>query len=256
MVIIVFCLDSHSLVLEGTDMIDLDLELIQQQAIEAYPNEAIWFVTDDGCYQVENIHEDPENFFLASAADSLQAIQNNLKAVIHSHCDGYPVPSAEDMRLHEKLAVPCGILETNGISATEISWMSKLLKPLEGRSFMHGISDCFSIVKDYYTLRGVNLEEVPRDWLWWEKGDNFLEELFSSRGFVEVQANEAREGDAWVAQIRGPVIHHCGILLGNDLILHHPGSGDPVDRTKLSIQEPIYRYLPYIKKFLRHKELA
>lgn len=235
-------------------MFNLDMGLIQEQAIASYPNEAVWLITEkDGCYQVDNVHEDPQEYFRVSAGDSLTATRNGLLAVLHSHCDGHPVPSAADISLREKLGVPCGILNTDGATISEITWMSDAIAPLEGRTFAHGTSDCFSIVKDYYSLQGIKLADVPRDWMWWENGQNLLDELFESRGFREVPSSEAKEGDVWFAQVRGPVIHHCGILLANDLILHHPGAGEPIDHSKLSIKEPIYRYLPYIKKFLRYE---
>jgi proteasome lid subunit RPN8/RPN11 len=235
----------------------VDVELLRKEAVAAYPNETLWLVTEaKGCYQVENIHEDPENFFRAPAQDSAAAMQEGLLAVVHSHCDQAEVPSQQDMELQMKLQVPCGILSTDGENSSQILWYSDEVQPLEGRSFSHGVADCYSIVKDYYKLKGVDLGEVPRSWQWWETGDNFLEELFEDFGFYEISASEVREGDVWLAQIRSPVIHHCGIILDNDLILHHPGSHDPIDRTKLSIKEPIYRYLPHIKKFLRHHDYS
>lgn len=238
-------------------MFNLNLELIRKQAEATYPEEAVWFVTESkGLYQVENIHEDPENFFRVSSLDSLKATQEGLLAVIHSHCDGDPVPSAADMSLQIRLDVPCGILNTDGTNTSAITWMDGNLQPLERRPFIHGIADCYSVVRDYYRMNSVELPEVPRDWQWWEEGNNFLEDLFAEFGFYEVSADEAREGDMWFAQIRGPVLHHCGILLDNDLILHHPGSGEPIDLSKLSVIEPVYRYLPYIKKFLRHYDYS
>lgn len=236
---------------------EIDLELIREQAKAAYPNEAVWLLTEKGgLYQVDNVHEQPSSFFKVSAHDSMVATMEGLKAVIHSHCDGYPVPSAEDMQLFDNLRIPCGIVETDGVNCTAINWMVDEVQPLEGRPFSHGTADCFSIVRDYYRLKGIDVADVPRNWLWWEEGENLLDELFQSRGFFEIPANQAREGDVWFAQVRGPVIHHCGILLDNDLILHHPGSGDPIDPSKLSVREPMFRYMPYFKKFLRHKELA
>lgn len=236
-------------------MFNLNMVQLAKEAEAAYPNEAVWFVTEArGCYQVENIHEDPANFFRTSSLDSLEAVQGVLLAVIHSHCDGYPVPSEEDMRLQLKLEVPCGIVNTDGTHTSEVHWMADEIQPLEGRSFAHGTADCYSVVRDYYRTKGITLPEVPRSWQWWEEGNNFLEDLFDEFGFYEVKADQAREGDMWFAQIRGPVLHHCGILLANDLILHHPGSGEPLDPSKLSVKEPIYRYLPYINKFLRHKD--
>lgn len=226
-------------------------EQIQLEAIAAYPKEAVWLVTESGTYQVENIHEQPEEFFAVSLQDTLAAQENGLLRVIHSHCDGHAVPSAADMRTQMLMGVPWGVLNTNGEVATGIQWWGEDSIPsLEGRSFIHAISDCYSLVRDYYRLQGREVEDVPRDWQWWESSD-LLSESFSGLGFVEISASEAREGDAWISQMRNLTPHHCGIILDNDLILHHPGSGYPVDQGKLSVIEPIYRYLPYIVKYVR-----
>lgn len=236
-------------------MFDLDVEKLREEAKEAYPLEAVWLITEaKGCYQVENVHETPEHFFRVSARDSATASLEGLLGVIHTHCDEPEVPSKADMELQIKLGVPCGIISTDGENASDILWHTDEIQPLEGRSFAHGVADCYSVVRDFYRLNGVELPEVPRNWQWWEEGDNFLEELFEEFGFYEVSDKEVREGDMWFAQIRSPVLHHCGIMLDNDLILHHPGSHEPIDRTKISLKEPVYRYLTHIKKFLRHHD--
>ena len=101
---------------------EIDLELIREQAKAAYPNEAVWLLTEKGgLYQVDNVHEQPSSFFKVSAHDSMVATMEGLKAVIHSHCDGYPVPSAEDMQLFDNLRIPCGI-ETMALIA--INWLT------------------------------------------------------------------------------------------------------------------------------------
>lgn len=235
------------------------LNQIKLEAIEAYPYEAIWFLTKmGGLYQVENIHPEPEEHFSVSGMDSLQAQKEGLLAVIHSHCDKPEVPSKLDMELQERLAIPCGIISTNGKMATNINWLGDQSQPLIGRTFAHGTADCYSIVRDYYfQKKGVVLQDVPREWQWWNSGEeNYLADLFASRGFYEIPMSQAKEGDVALIRVRGPVIHHCGVVVGNDLLLHHPGADEPVDKSKLSIEEPIYRYLPYVEKFVRFKELC
>lgn len=235
-------------------MITLEQELlIRQQAIETFPEEGVWLVTEKGCRQVENIHEHPTKFFQVSPEDSLKASREGLLAVIHSHCEGTAAPSAEDMALFEQLQIPCGILSTDGESTSDFVWMTNDIPELEGRGFIHGVSDCFSLARDYYRLQGIELDYIPRDWNWWATGDNLIEDLFEANGFYEISKDEAREGDGWLCQIRGDVIHHCGIYLGNELILHHPGANQPIDSSKLSVKEPIFRFLPYITKFVRYR---
>lgn len=224
---------------------------IRLEAVDAYPKEAVWLVTEEGTYRVENTHEDPEHFFTVSFQDTMAAHKKGLLKVIHSHCNGEAVPSAEDMQTQILMGIPWGVLNTNGDSATPITWWGEDAIPdLEGRPFIHGISDCYSLVRDYYRLQGREVGEVPRDWQWWESSD-LLTDSFKGLGFIEIEASEVQEGDTWVSQMRNKTPHHCGIILSNDLILHHPGSASPIDKGKLSVIEPIYRYLPYIVKYLR-----
>lgn len=227
-------------------------ELISQQALLAYPEEAVWLVTETGVTQVKNIHPDPKNFFSVSAKDTLEANKAGLKAVIHSHCDGEAAPSKADMESQVLSGIPWGVLNTDGHNVSEITWWGeKDIPPLVGRTFAHGVSDCYSLVRDYYRLKGVELAEVPRDWLWWEDGGDLITESFEGLGFVQVPMHSALPGDVWISQVRSKHPQHCGILLDDELILHHPGSSQSVDRTKLSVIEPIYRYMPYITMFLR-----
>lgn len=224
---------------------------IQAAALAAYPKEAVWIVTGDEVHQVDNVHEDPFNFFRVSLEDTVKYQRKGITAVLHSHCNQAAVPSKDDMVTQILLGIPFGVVSVDGQSVSQITWWGeKEIPALEGRPFIHGVSDCYSVVRDYYRLQGKALQEVPRDWLWWESED-LISRLFLDVGFVPVDAKDAVEGDAWIAQVRGKTPHHCGILLDNDTILHHPGSTQPMDFAKISIIEPIYRYLPYITKFLR-----
>lgn len=142
------------------------------------------------------------------------------------------------------------------VVASDVTWWGVSdIPPLEGRKFAHGASDCYTLVLDYYRLhRGVDIGDVPRDWTWHEDGQDYFDALFEDKGFVEVPLSEAREGDALLICYRGTMPQHCGILLGTDRILHHPGSSNPIDGRKLSVVEPIGRYTRYIKRVLRLTE--
>jgi len=227
---------------------------IRQQAIEAYPLEAVWLITEDGCRHVENIHEDPENFFSISEADSRYAMARGLLAVVHSHPSNIAAPSASDMQSQINTAVPWGIVGTDGVDATRIAWWGNGTpkQPLVGRQFRHGISDCYSLIRDYYEEeKGVDLLEFPRDWEWW-KDQNLLVEGFPLAGFTRIDASEAEPGDVWLAQIASDVACHCGILLEDSLALHQVCSRNPVDDSRLSVREPIFRYQRYITHWLRY----
>lgn len=228
---------------------------IRKEAIACYPEEGVWLITSKGCRQVKNTHKDPNNFFKVGLKDLCKAERDGLLAVVHSHPDKPDVPSAADMQSQINTAVPWGILTCSSEASGRIRWWGLPTdRPLIGRSFSHGINDCYSLVKDYYKQEmGIELPEFPRDWDWWNKGQDLLMEGFSKANFKEIPKCEVKPGDAWLAKIRGGVVHHCGVYIGHGLMIHQMGhAGKCVDESKLSAREPIVRYEKFICKWLRY----
>lgn len=232
-------------------------EQIRAEAIAEYPREAVWFITSKGCHHVDNIHEDPEHYFEVSERDTRAAMSEGLLAVVHSHPNGIAAPSASDMRQQIGTAVPWAIVITDGVAAQEIVWWGKGVPkaPLLGRTFRHGITDCYALIKDYYDVElGIELPEFPRDWEWWDTDENLFEDGFIEAGFVRIDASEIRPGDVWLAQVgNAGVANHGGVLIENDLMLHQIGSREAVDYSRPSAREPIYRYLRHITHWLRYE---
>lgn len=235
------------------------LEQIREEAITAYPLEAAWLITKKGCKQVANIASDPENFFDISEKDVAKATKEGLLAVVHSHTNDKHYPSEQDMHGQVHTQVPWGIVTTDGVGATSIRWWGTKdpaqVSDLLDRGFAHGTSDCYALVRDYYLVKfGITLPEFPREWKWWTTDKNTLEEGFPSAGFVEITQEQAEEGDVWLAYLSDNTLCHCGIYAGNGLAHHHPGCNKPVDEGHKAVITPIFRYMPYIGKWLRHKD--
>jgi cell wall-associated NlpC family hydrolase len=231
-------------------------EQIAAQALAGYPLECVWLITGAGCRQVDNVAGDPRATFRIARADMLQAQAEGLLAVVHSHPDTPDRPSAADMRGQLATGVPWGIIATDGAVCTPITWWGDgvPVPPLVGRGFRHGVTDCYSIIRDYYRLeRGVTLPEYPRDWEWWEQGGNLYQQGFAAAGFVPIAGSQAAPGDVWIAQLRSPVPNHGGVLLERGLALHHPSSHQPVDPSRLSVREPIARWQAHIVLWLRYQ---
>lgn len=236
-------------------MFEAHIDQIKAEAIAAFPREAVWLITKEGCYQAENIHEDPESFFAVAEIDTRRAMARGLLAVVHSHPSNIAAPSASDMQGQINTAVPWGIVATDGVACSDAVWWGPGvdIQPLVGRGFRHGTADCYAIIKDYFLLeKGVGLPEFPRDWLWWEKGETHFVDGFPKAGFVRIDASEARPGDVWLAQIKSDTPNHGGVLLEDELTLHQPGGKVPVELSKLSVREPIFRYQRYITHWLRY----
>ena len=237
-------------------MFDEHYAKIKSQAIAGYPQECVWLITNAGCRKARNIADEPEKTFRVSKAAMIKAQADGLLAVVHSHPDFPDCPSESDMRGQINTGVPWGIIATNGNECTPIIWWGDgvALAPLVGRGFRHGVTDCYSIIRDYYQLeRGITLPEFPRNWEWWMQGGDLYSCGFKGAGFVPIDARDAREGDVWIAQLRSPVPNHGGVLLDRGLALHHPSSHLPVDPSRLSVREPIARWQSHVVLWLRYQ---
>ncbi|MCB8889922.1 Mov34/MPN/PAD-1 family protein [Vreelandella malpeensis] len=237
-------------------MFDQYAEEIRAAALEAYPLEAVWLITADGCRQVPNVADDPAATFRVASRDMAAAQAAGLLAVVHSHPDYPDCPSEADMRGQQTSGMPWGIVATDGEQTTPIRWWGvegAERAPLVGRGFVHGIHDCYGLIRDYYAEElDVVLPDVPRSWEWWLAGQDLYQDGFAAAGFRRISAEEARPGDMWLAQLRSPVPSHGGVLLEHGLALHHPCGRFAVDPSRLSVREPLGRWLPYITHWMRH----
>lgn len=94
--------------------------------------------------------------------------------------------------------------------------------PYVNRPFLHGIFDCYTLVRDFYRREwGLWLPaNIQRTYGWWEQGDNLYVDGAPKYGFV--QAADVKRHDLIVMKL-GPVPNHGAIYLGDGKILHHIG---------------------------------
>ena len=90
------------------------------------------------------------------------------------------------------------------------------------RPFLHGIFDCYSMVRDFYLREwGQWLPaNIQRTYGWWDQGDNLYVDGAPQYGFEPV--NDLQRHDLIVMKF-GPVPNHGAIYLGNNKVLHHVG---------------------------------
>lgn len=141
--------------------------------------------------------------------------------VVHSHCGTPPDPSQADLVGCEKSRVPWLIVNPL-TQAHRVIEPSGYVAPLRGRPFVHGVFDCYSIIRDYY--REVLDTEIPdfdRAEEWWEKGFNLYMDNFEKAGFVQVQIEDLKSHDVVIMQCRSAVPNHAGIYIGDGKILQH-----------------------------------
>lgn len=238
---------------------------IKEEAIAAYPEEAVWLITPNECRLVVNKAEDKLNTFKVDKRTLSAAYKRGLLAVVHSHTDAFPCPSASDMKSQMLGSVPWGIISTNGSTTSDVLWFGDQVEKanLVNRSFCHGVTDCYSLIRDFYSIElNIALPEFPRDWEWWNKEQNLYLDGFPKAGFIQLDCEdvktgklEPKKGDVWLAMIRSQVPNHGGVYVENEIILHHVTSEHAVDRNRLSSKEPIHRWMPFITHWLRHEDL-
>lgn len=222
----------------------LDLAASTDEEIGGYINQEGQFI------RLENHAVDKKNEF------THRWLPKEAKAIVHSHPGGPHYPSEQDMRSQLSLQIPSGIAAVSD-AGRELFWFGDEVPvpPLIGRGFRHGVTDCYSLIRDFYKLTvKINLPQFPRGWKWWKDGQCLYEMGFGPAGFSEVPLLEMQPGDGFLMCIRSNTPNHAGVYLGAGLILHHlTSAGDGVDPSRLSMREPLGKWAKLITKVVRHE---
>ncbi|MDC9606633.1 C40 family peptidase [Xenorhabdus griffiniae] len=160
--------------------------------------------------------------------------QGTLVAIVHSHPDATTQPSQLDIAQCDLSQVPWVIASwPEGDIRTVMP--TEGIKPLIGRPFVHGIWDCYAIVRDWYrSERGISIPDFARTDGWWERGENLYMKHYAAAGFVLCHG-ELQAGDVIIMQVQADEPNHAGLYLGDGLMLHHLYG-------QLSKREPYHGY--------------
>ena len=208
---------------------------IEAHAREQYPNESCGVVIKGVYRPCENVAPDPLNDF--EIGEHQVYLADGLEAIVHSHPGGPDHPTHSDMESQIATAVPWVILPLNEDQFGEpILWGEGVeIPPIIGREFKHGVTDCYSLIRDVYRLgkdklaeqgiswpfEPIELPEFPRDDAWWNLDQNLYIDNFEKAGFVRVKREEVQPGDIFMCKIRSKVENHAGVLIDDGLVLHH-----------------------------------
>ena len=191
-------------------------------------------------YPCNNLSMSSYQCFVLDPEDYVKADNTGeITAIIHSHPATPPTPSQADLVGCENSNLPWhivnrkteqwGYCEPNGYKA-----------PLLGREWVWGVTDCWSLVRDWYReekqieLKDYQRSMTPEEFL----KNPLFEEYATQTGFRELEPNEAlQEGDVLLMSILHPTLNHVAIFLG-DMVLHHLAD-------RLSCREP---YSPWLLK--------
>jgi proteasome lid subunit RPN8/RPN11 len=247
----------------------------KDHARREYPKESCGLIVKGKYYACENIADDPArhdegnvncgcqlcSFEINPKVYATYEMRGPIDVVVHSHPNGPYYPSLADMEGQALTAKTWAILCLDEERAFDkpVMWGGDLpIPPIVGREFMHGITDCYAIIKDAYALgkdklaeQGVvwpflpiTLPDCPREDAWWEGERDLYEENFEKAGFIEV--TDPKPGDVFLMKIRSSKNNHGGLLVGEGLILHHLPS-------RLSRREPAGLWGRQASKWLRYK---
>lgn len=203
---------------------------VHAHAARDYPREACGVVVvqrgRERYIPCRNVAESAEHFVIEPEDYARAEDMGEVTAIAHSHPNGPAAPSQADLVSCETSGLPWLIVGHPNGAVAEIS-PSGYRAPLVGRQFVHGVLDCYSIVRDHYQqeLR-LDLPDFERPDLWWEKGGDLYRRHLTDAGFVEVDRSpidptKLRQHDVIIMQIGSPVPNHAAVHLGGGVILQH-----------------------------------
>lgn len=168
-----------------------------------------------------NLAVDPGAEFVMDPADRAAAEDaGEVVAVVHSHPGATSEPSEADLQGCAADCVPWHIVGLPVLDWRQITppgWRV----PLVGREFEYGLTDCYTLIRDWYRQeRGVLLPDFPRRDGDFAAGRSLYENGFELAGFAAC-LTPPEPGDILLMRLAAPVPDHGAVYLGGDTILHH-----------------------------------
>lgn len=164
----------------------------------------------------DQFHLDPLDY--AAAEDAGEVV-----AVVHSHPSTPPVPSQSDMVAIERSDLPWWIVNPHTGGWSDELRPCGYKAPLIGRQWVWGITDCWSLVRDWYAENGVQLRDWERPVTHREFEQRpMFEGCWRETGFRDLGDDpNLKPGDLILMAMHNRHVNHCGVYIGDDMILHH-----------------------------------
>ena len=103
-----------------------------------------------------------------------------------------------------------------------------------GRQWEYGKQDCFSLLRDYYQLLGIEIPDFPRPESL-ERTESIFLKHAKAVGFERVLFEDRKPHDVLIMKLGTKTPMHAAIYVGRDRILHQRMNG-------ISAVEPLRQY--------------
>ena len=171
---------------------------------------------------IKNVAPDPANFFRLEAAPYLELFQSGkIVAIYHSHAAGKNGFSEADRVGAEETKIPAYLyeVETDTITAyTPTGYRA----PILGRTYLPGVNDCYSLVRDYLAENGItSVPLIPRNSEDMVAGLSNMRDLWLEAGFHRV-AEATKPLDVILMTMRSSTgrPNHMAVMTKDHTMLH------------------------------------
>ena len=189
-------------------------------------------------YPCNNLSTYSQQCFILAPEDYVKAdALGEITAIVHSHPVTPPSPSQAD-----KVSCEQSGLKWHIVNPKTETWgycePTGYKPPLIGRQWVWGVTDCWSLVRDYYRE---NKNIILRDWERPTTPEEFIENpMFENcaadTGFVELRPEDKlQNGDLLFMSILANGLNHVAVFIDGD-VLHHLAD-------RLSTKEPYNQWL-------------
>lgn len=197
-----------------------------EHAKAEYPHEACGLVVvikgRERYWPCENLTRELEQFYLSPDDYAKADDAGEIIAVVHSHPTTKPVPSESDLISLEATELPWYIVSTQTGEWSDAIYPTGYKAPLIGRRWQWNVSDCWTLVRDWYLENGLQVRDFNRPATpeLFEKEPMF-ESSYEAAGFYKVPREEIQYGDMVFMAIGSSKLNHVGVYIGDQLLLHH-----------------------------------